>query len=171
MPAWKTEEPLTAIGSAFNLFTGAAAGAVGELAGGFAANFAARQLGSIAGAIASRNDQDRLYPAKAFEYLKELRDNRIPFNIVTRLETYTNMMLTRLSVPQAADEGRSLRFQATFEQIQIVRTRTLQIPEAQTQTGAVKKEDTGKQTGTEEDIGSTTLFDLTGKLAGIRESF
>lgn len=165
-----SESPLSLLGSAFNTFTGAVTSSVGELSSGFAAQLSTAAGSSIAGIIASRNNEDRLFPEKAFQYLEELRERRIPFTVVTRLKRYENMLIARLTVPEEVDLGRSLKFQATFEQVQIARTRTLQLPERQTQTGATKKQDTGKQTGVE-DVGSTTLFDLTGKLAGIRSSF
>lgn len=165
-----SDNPLTLLGSAFNLFTGAAAGAVGELAGGFAAQAAGQALGSIAGIIAGRSEDDVLFPQKAFQYLEELRDRRIPFTVVTKLKRYENMLISRLTVPQSSDVGGSLRFTVTLEQIQVVRTLTIQLPEAQTQTGATPKQDTGKQTGVE-DPGSTTLFDLTGTFAGLRSNF
>lgn len=142
-----SESPLLLLNSALNVFTGAAT-SVGETAfGGFAAQALSAGLGSIAGVIASRNQEDVLYPDKAFQYLKELRQNRIPFNIQTRLEVYENMILTRLTVPQRAEDGKSLRFQATFEQIQIVQTRNIILPERNTknQPGATKSQNLGKQ--------------------------
>jgi len=145
-----SEAPLSLLGSAFNIFTGAAAGnlggAIGGQLGGFATQALAAGLGSIAGIIANRNEDDLQFPTKAFEYLVELRDNRFPFTIITRLKRYENMILTDLSVPQAAEDGKSLRFSASFEQIEIVQTQTVLIPEQiVTNPSGATKSNLGKQ--------------------------
>lgn len=132
-----SESPLTIFGSAFNVLTGSASNLVRDAAGGgalggFAQQALAAGVGSIAGLILNRSEDDVRYPAKAFEYLIELRDNRVPFQIQTRLQTYNDMILTSLSVPQNAASGRSLRFSATFEQIRIVLTSETEIPESNT---------------------------------------
>jgi len=145
-----SEAPLSVIGSAFNIFTGAASGLVGSQLsgqlGGFATQALAAGLGSIAGMIASRNEDDLQYPQRAFDYLQELRDNRIPFSILTRLRKYENMIITNISVPQAAVDGGSLRFTAQLEQIEIVQTQVVLLPETSTTNpSAASKQNLGKQ--------------------------
>lgn len=145
-----SEAPLSLLGSAFNVFTGAVAGnlggALGGALGGFATQALAAGLGSIAGLIANRNPDDLQFPTKAFDYLQELRDNRTPFTLITRLRRYENMILTSLSVPQTAPDGKSLRFTANFEQIEIVQTQTVLIPEQiVTNPSGATKANLGKQ--------------------------
>lgn len=158
-----SEAPFNLITPAVNLFTSGASRYVGEVAGGFGNQLAQVGLGSIAGIIASRNGQDANFPLKAFNYLKELRRNRIPFTIVTRLERYENMMITRLTVPQLPENGQSLQFSMTCEQIEIVETKSVSIPERLTKTGNAKTENRGKQTPVEANAEtskkSTLLFD------------
>jgi hypothetical protein len=145
------EAPLDLLGSAFNVFTGAATSSlnktIGGQLGGFASQALAAGLGSVAGLIANRNRDDIQFPQKAFEYLQELRRNKIPFTVVTRLKRYEDMILTRISVPQNTDDGNSLRFTATMEQIEIVQTQTVIIPEQTvTNQSAATKQALGKQT-------------------------
>ena len=141
-----SEAPLSLLGSAFNIFTGAAATNVGPTLGTFGTQALAAGLGSLGGLIANRNSEDPQFPQKAFEYLIELRDNRVPFTVVTRLKRYGNMILTSLSVPQVAADGNSLRFSATLEQIEIVQTQTILVPEQQvTNPSGASKQNLGKQ--------------------------
>jgi len=155
-----TETPIVLLGSAFNIFTGAATG-VGELTefGDFSQQALAAGLGSISGLIATRNETDLLYPQKAFEYLMELRNNRIPFNVRTKLQVYKSMVLTRLNVPQTAAVGRQLKFSATLEQIQIAKTASIVLPERNTKNapGATKNQNLGKKKGVEASESNKTL--------------
>lgn len=129
-----SEAPLSNLGSAFNVFTGAATSYVSSrvpnAVQGFAAQAFATGLGTVSGMIANRLPGDLTYPTRAYEYLVELWRNRIPFLVHTRMQLYWDMIITDLSVPQEAADGRSLRFNATFEQIEIVKTSTVKIPES-----------------------------------------
>ena len=158
-----SESPLSVLGSAFNLFTGAAGGLVGDAVGGQLGGFTQQALaagvGSLAGLIANRNQDDLQFPQKAFEYLQELRDLRIPFTVVTSLKKYESMVLTNISVPQTAKDGKSLRFSATLEQIEIVQTRSVIIPTTSvTNQSAATKQNLGKQA-------QKTASEATGSLA------
>lgn len=81
-----------------------------------------RQFGTIGKML--HNNTDRV--ENAFRYLEELHTNRTPFTIVTGLKKYSNMVLINLSVPQSATDGDSIRFSATFEQINIVDSANIQ---------------------------------------------
>ena len=146
-----SEAPLSLFSSAFNVFTGATSSLVrdafgGGLLGGFAQQALAAGVGSVAGLIENRNENDLQYPTKAFDYLQELRDNRVPFTVITSLRKYENMIVTSISVPQRASLGRSLEFSATFEQIEIVQTQTVIIPEQTiTNPSAATQQNLGKQ--------------------------
>lgn len=151
------EYPISVVGSALNVVTGALSNTVrGAAGGGFIGGLAQQALaagvGSIAGLILNRDENDIRYPKKAFEYLVELRDNRIPFNIVTSLTegqrtAYRDMLLTSLSVNQTPEVGGSLRFSATFEQIKQVNTQEVFIPATQVSNpSGATKQDLGGQT-------------------------
>jgi len=102
-------------------------------------------MGSLAGLIENRNMEDRLYPRKAFEYLYELQNNRIPFNIQTRFQVYQNMIITTLSVPEDIRLGDSLRFSMQLEQIRLVNSEVIVVPESITNNkpGATANQNTG----------------------------
>lgn len=155
-----SDSPLRILNSALNIFTGSLT-SIGETAfGGFASQALAVGLGSLGGIIAGRDEDDVLFPQKAFDYLLELRKNKIPFNIQTDLKVYENMILTKLSVPRTAADGRSLKFSASFEQITIVRTGTIILPERNTKNlpGATKKQNLGKQPRKEATASNTTVL-------------
>lgn len=56
----------------------------------------------------------------AWTLLKQLRDTRQPFTVVTGLETYENMAIARLGVPIDSGTGEQLRFNIDLEQVNIV---------------------------------------------------
>lgn len=175
--------PITLLGSVIGAFQGTVAGFLNEFAGGFGAlagavgagklasnllssgNSTAEDAcsksptGSLNGVIQSRDPLDVLFPEKAFRYLQQLRDRRVPFTVRTKLQCYPNMVITALTVPQDASIGDSLRFQITCEQINIVNTQSVVIPERVTRTGNAGKQNLGKQVATEkEQPGATLLF-------------
>lgn len=166
-----SEAPLSLLGSAFNVFTGlAATKAVQTLGSPFGAITGAA-VGSLGGLIAKRNEKDVNFPKKAFQFLTELKEKRTPIVIETSLKTYNNMILTKLSVPQRSNIAGSLEFSATFEQIQLVKTSIVLIPEKNVKkSGASSKQNLGKQATKEatdqNKKGSSILFDLFKKVGG-----
>ena len=151
-----TETPITLLGSAFGLFTGASF-AVGEtILGPLAGQALAAGTGSLAGLISNRNEDDADFKQKAYDYLKELWRNRVPFTVVTTLERYENMVISKLSVPKSIETGRALRFTATFEEVQIVQTLTAVVTENNVKNpGSADKQSLGKQPTTEASAGNT----------------
>lgn len=100
--------------SAVSSLAGAAAGAA---------------LGSIGGLVSSALGADggvkSREPKDVFAYLLELRDRRQPFEVVTALRHYENMILTSVSVPRNSQTTGGLRFTATMEKITYVKAVTV----------------------------------------------
>lgn len=166
-----SEAPLTLLGSAFNIFTGLAATKAVQTLGSPFGTITGAAVGSLGGLIAKRNENDVNFPKKAFQFLTELKDKRTPFVVVTSLRTYQNMVLTKLSIPQRASIGNSLEFTATLEQIQLVKTSVVLIPEKKVKRpGAASSQNLGKQATKEatdqNKKGSSILFDLFSKVGG-----
>lgn len=166
-----SEAPLTLLGSAFNIFTGLAATKAVQTLGSPFGTITGAAVGSLGGLIAKRNENDVNFPKKAFQFLTELKDKRTPFVVVTSLRTYQNMVLTKLSIPQRASIGNSLEFTATLEQIQLVKTSVVLIPEKKVKRpGAASSQNLGKQATKEatdqNKKGSSILFDLFKKVGG-----
>lgn len=158
-----SEAPLNLQASAFNIFTGAAAGKAVQKLGSPYGAITGAALGSLGGLMTNRKEGDINFPRKAFEFLIELEKKRQPIVIETSLRTYSNMILTKLSVPQSALRGKSLEFSATFEQISLVKTSTVLIPEKNVKkSGAASKQNLGKQAAKEAteatQKGSSILF-------------
>lgn len=79
------------------------------------------------GALAARRAAASLDPTgtmapsnEALEHLKAVRARREAVVIETSLGIYRDMALKTLSVPRSAQEGRALRFRATFKKVEIV---------------------------------------------------
>jgi hypothetical protein len=166
-----SEAPLSLLGSAFNVFTGVAATKAVQTLGSPFGTITGAAVGSLGGLIARRNPEDVNFPKKAFQFLTELKEKRTPIVIETSLKVYNNMILTKLSVPQDSGKGGSLEFTATFEQIQVVKTSTVLIPEKNVKkSGAASNQNLGKQAtkeATEQNKkGSSILFDLYKKIGG-----
>lgn len=83
-------------------------------------------------------------PKEAWQYLNELMENRTPFSVVTALQRYENMILTSLSAPRSAQNGKSLVFNAELRQIQIVRSSTTIIPAFKVEGGQASNSATSK---------------------------
>lgn len=90
-------------------------------------------------------------PDDAWKYLNELMESRIPFSAVTALQRYENVVITSLSAPRTASNGKSLHFSAKLEQITIVKSATTRIPafkvKGDAANSAQSKSDLGGQAG------------------------
>lgn len=155
------------------------AGTLGTAAAGIAAKSAVSALSGGSGALAAdptsaqleasmknRDLSDTDFPKKAFEYLLAVQRDRLPFKIVTGFKTYKNMIITSLTSTQDAEHGKSLNFSMTCEQIQIVSSSLVKVPEnlisAASSHSAASKAKTGAQSTTEpEDTqGSSIAYKL-----------
>jgi len=79
--------------------------------------------------IANRDLNDSDYPRKCYEYLFALQQDRELLKVVSRLKTYTNLLMSNISVPRTIDKGNSIQCTCNFEQVQIVESNTVKLPE------------------------------------------
>lgn len=110
---------------------------------------------------------ERKKPAEAWKYLNELLEKRQPFSIVTALQRYENMVITKLSAPRTPENGRSLMFTVELKQLTIVKSQVVKIAAFKLQKGGAansgqSKNDLGKQatkqaSGAQEDNSSLLL--------------
>lgn len=77
----------------------------------------------------------RRTPKEAWTYLNELMEKRTPFSVVTSLQRYENMIITSLSAPRTAANGRNLIFNGELKKIQIVKSAVVQIPGFKVESG------------------------------------
>lgn len=70
----------------------------------------------------------RRTPKEAWTYLNDIMEKRTPFSVVTSLQRYENMIITSLSAPRAAQNGKDLYFNVELRQIQIVESSVTLIP-------------------------------------------
>ena len=63
----------------------------------------------------------------AYNVLRELQRTRVPFQVVTRLETYQNMVIETLSVADDYKTLYALEARVTLKQILVVQVRTIKI--------------------------------------------
>lgn len=88
-------------------------------------------------------------PKEAWGYLEKLLENRTPFSAVTSLQRYENMVITSLSAPRAAENGKDLMFSAELRMIEIVESSTTKVAafkvEDDSKNSASSKNKLGKQ--------------------------
>lgn len=118
-----SEHPLTLLQSLQTIASQSVLGLASELTG-----ISTGILGGVGGSVGQLLFDDQSRPENAFRFLEEIHRNRLPFKIVTELGRYNSMILTKLSVPQSAQEGKSIRFSASFEEINIVTTQVVDVP-------------------------------------------
>lgn len=80
----------------------------------------------IAGAVQGKDVLKK--PAQtAYETLRDLWDSKTPVDIVTGIETYTNMMIESIGVPRTAEDGDSLKFSIKMKRFNFTETQTIPI--------------------------------------------
>lgn len=112
----------------------------------------------------------------AFDVLFRIRNDKELVTIVTGLRVYFDMMLTSLTIPRNKEVGKdTLRFTASFQQIQFVKSATVaidKISEKQSsKTQAAPPKDQGSQDTTKASEGQQSLLksindSITGSLYG-----
>lgn len=139
------------IGSGVTAVAGAVGGALGgsgTAAGAIATTGIASLGGLVASAVGASGPNSR-EPADVWDYLLELRNRRIPFDVVTALKLYESMVLTSVSVPRSIQTVGVLRFQATLEQVKIVKASTIDLGSLSSLGGAAAAaSNLGKQAAT-----------------------
>lgn len=87
---------------------------------------------------------------EAYDFLIDLWEAREPFDIVTGLKTYTNMVIVSFSPGRNTQTGDALRFTVVLQKINVIQSETTLIPEIKVKThSAVTEVNRGKQTPTE----------------------
>jgi len=74
--------------------------------------------GSISGLLLQPKDKVQ----KAYTFLKDTFENRIPFSIVAGITNYENVLFTNISIIETSKTKNTLSFTATMEQIKIAHT-------------------------------------------------
>lgn len=126
---------------------GAGAGAVTDVTSNFIGGLGATALslgaGSVAGLVSNRTtftaidsngneiETNSSSNNDAFKYLEELYFNRTPFTVVTKLKKYESMVITSLDVPRNAQTAGGLQFTVNLQQVKIVKSATVKVPEFQ----------------------------------------
>lgn len=88
----------------------------------------------------------------AFDQLMTLREQKIPFNVLTGFKLYTDMFFTNLTIPHNQSTGQALRFTAELKKIHFSKSKSVKVsddvkdsPEG-TKDQAQSTKDVGKQT-------------------------
>lgn len=63
----------------------------------------------------------------AYQELLRLKRAKQPVNLVTGLDTYTDMVITDLSIPRDVETGADLHFTMTFRKLPIIRSETVEL--------------------------------------------
>lgn len=81
----------------------------------------------------------------AYAQLLALQENRIPVDIVTKLRTYKDMYMGKLSVPVDNQTGDAMIFNVSFAQLIIVQPQTINIQQFQNGDLSAEEANAGKQ--------------------------
>lgn len=106
---------------------------------------------------------DPTRPGQAYQTLVEIWESQTLLTIATGIELYTNMVMTSCPVKRNAKNGNSLRFSATFQEIQIVSSQTIDVPKI---AKGKATSDLGKVTGTPPAKAQTALHSLVNSNGG-----
>lgn len=108
-------------------------------------------IGGEKGAFEGLVKNPRRTPTEAWQYLEQVWKARTPFSVVTSLQRYENMIITNLTAPREASDGKSLVFNIDLRKIKIVKSSLVQIPKVKVGGGAgmtgASKTDLGNQAG------------------------
>lgn len=80
-------------------------------------------LKSYAQAIPDKKKRIR----SAYKELLRLKRAREPINLVTGLDTYTNMVITEFNIPRDVETGADLHFTMSFKKLPIIRSETVEM--------------------------------------------
>jgi hypothetical protein len=79
------------------------------------------------------------HAAEAFRLLKKAWLTGVLVQVITDLETYSNMAVTSVTVPRKVEDGAGAPFSVNLEEIQIVSTKTVDAPKPAEPLGQTKK--------------------------------
>lgn len=87
------------------------------------------------------------YSKNAFDQFEKIYDEKRPVEVVTGLKKYDTMIMIDLNMPRSSKTVRSLKFTATFKQINIISTDFTYAPsqKMEAELGAEKKKNIGKK--------------------------
>lgn len=106
---------------------------------------------SITGMISPVEDGSNII--SSFLELEEIMKTKETLTIVSGLKVYTNMVVTSLVIPRTSRNGASLNFSATMNEIRIVSSQAVTIPNSQISDA---DEITNKQAQEKQDVGKVT---------------
>lgn len=107
-------------------------------------NVLGNAIGAISGGILPETSSI-LKRAVALIQLENFYKNKIPFQVVTGLKIYNNVLIRSMEIPVTSKDGKSLRFTVNCEVVKIVSSQNASIPEDKSLAGNVKEQSTGKQ--------------------------
>lgn len=121
-----SNSPITLVAAAIGNIAGVAGGFVGRNTNSLVGAVAGGAVGVAGGLLMNKSGAGRIQ--KAYQTLLELQDKAIPINVVEKLRSYENMIITDLTVDRDANTADSLFFRATLREIRIVSNELVNIP-------------------------------------------
>ncbi len=131
MEALITDVPVSTIASLSGLAVSSASQLAGSALSGLGAvgaSLASQAAGLLVGSLAGLLTGTPRDPKDAFRFLEQLWEKREPFTVVTSLKRYENMVLTSLSIPRRAQDGKAIRFNLSMERVKITSSAVVTIP-------------------------------------------
>jgi hypothetical protein len=103
-------------------------------------------LGAISGGILP-DTSATIKRTVALIQLENFWENRVPFQVITGLKKYDNVIIKNMDIPVNVKDGMSLRFTVDCESVKIVVSQNAVVPELSSLAGAVGDTSIGKQAG------------------------
>lgn len=128
-----TDSPLGLLSIAAGALTSGARAVALKQAGGLGAAAGALVGGSIGSLLNTSSNKVR----DSYLLLRELQIQRVTFTLITSLQTYSNMVLQKLSVPQEPEWGNALKFTITLKQIRLAASFKKQVIDGTVEASAV----------------------------------
>lgn len=144
--------------SFLNQLGGLAAAAAGTIAdkkrGPFAGAVATAGAGALFNVLTSVGGSN---VKKAYDYLLDTMNRRIPFTVVTGLRRYENMVITGLSVNRDVKTGQALDATVKLKQIRLVKNQKIFVPNTSASTDTSGRQRLGKKESGETDGRKSSL--------------
>lgn len=144
--------------SFLNQLGGLAAAAAGTIAdrkaGPFSGAVASAGAGALFGVLTSAGGSN---VKKAYDYLLDTMNRRIPFTVVTGLRRYENMVITGLSVNKDVQTGQALDATVKLKVIRLVKNEKIFVPNTAASTDIGAKRRLGKKESGQTDERKSSL--------------
>lgn len=149
-----SETPISFVNQLGGLAAAAAGTVADRKSGPFAKAVATAGAGALFGVLTSLGGSN---VKKAYDYLLDTQQRRIPFTVVTGLRRYENMVITSISVNKDVKTGQALDVTVKLKQIRLVKNEKIFVPNTSASSDTSGRQKLGKKESGEADDRKSSL--------------